>query len=258
MGFKVFIFGKGGCGKSTIVSLLARALAGMDHRVLVVDNDESNVTLYRMLGIEPPPKTLLEYFGGRKKVADSLFRGAGSIELDLLAGKGIDGLPEEVLSREDRLYLTIVGKVSGFGEGCACPSNALAREFLKRLRLDEGDFVLVDSDAGLEHFGRGVEEACDLLLMVVDPTYESVILAERAREMALQADKPLYYALNKVSDDILEVLLSSVPREALLSTVEYNSELAKRSLLGEKLDRIPDGIHELARTLIGIAGKDPS
>lgn len=65
---KVAIAGKGGSGKSTVVCLLAKGLRERGYRVLVVDSDESNRGLYRMLGFEERPQPLLELVGGKKKV----------------------------------------------------------------------------------------------------------------------------------------------------------------------------------------------
>ena len=39
---KLILCGKGGCGKSTIATLLARSYAADGKQVLVVDSDESN------------------------------------------------------------------------------------------------------------------------------------------------------------------------------------------------------------------------
>ena len=47
---KITICGKGGCGKSTVTSLLAKEFARMGKTVLVVNSDESNFGLHRQLG----------------------------------------------------------------------------------------------------------------------------------------------------------------------------------------------------------------
>ena len=39
---KIAVCGKGGCGKSTVTSLLAKALARRGKEILVIDSDESN------------------------------------------------------------------------------------------------------------------------------------------------------------------------------------------------------------------------
>lgn len=51
---KITVCGKGGCGKSTVTTLLAKELARMGKKVLVVDSDESNFGLHRQLGVELP------------------------------------------------------------------------------------------------------------------------------------------------------------------------------------------------------------
>lgn len=42
---KIAVCGKGGSGKSTITTLLAKKLAKMGKKVLVIDSDESNYGL---------------------------------------------------------------------------------------------------------------------------------------------------------------------------------------------------------------------
>ena len=44
---KIAVCGKGGCGKSTVTSLLAKALARRGKEILVIDSDESNYGLHR-------------------------------------------------------------------------------------------------------------------------------------------------------------------------------------------------------------------
>ena len=51
---KIVICGKGGSGKSTLTALLARALKSRGKTVLVVDADESNLCLHRLLGAKLP------------------------------------------------------------------------------------------------------------------------------------------------------------------------------------------------------------
>ena len=72
-----------------------------------------------------------------------------------------------------------VGKIEHAMEGCACPMGPVARAFLNHLAVGHGQWVLVDTEARVEHFGRGVLEGVDAVLMVVDPSRDAVILAEK-------------------------------------------------------------------------------
>jgi len=68
---KIEVSGKGGSGKSTLSVLMARSLARLGYRVLLVDGDESNVGLESLLGT-PSPVHLLEYLGGKKGFKEKL------------------------------------------------------------------------------------------------------------------------------------------------------------------------------------------
>lgn len=110
----------------------------------------------------------------------------------------IADIPEEYVSKTDNISLMSVGKIHDFGEGCACPMGVLSKHLLKNIDVGSNDIVLVDTEAGIEHFGRGVEEGCDALLMVIDPSYESICLSDKISSLAESAGKDLYYVLNRV------------------------------------------------------------
>ena len=70
MGNKISVCGKGGSGKSTLVSLLANAAQDRELTTLVVDSDESNSGLFRMLGLDKPTIPLMALAGGREGIKE--------------------------------------------------------------------------------------------------------------------------------------------------------------------------------------------
>jgi CO dehydrogenase maturation factor len=82
--------------------------------------------------------------------------------------------------------------------------GALAREFIEKLKAD-GMQVIVDTDAGIEHFGRGVEAGSDRIVVVIDPSFESVQLSEKISEMGAQINKPVCFILNRMNEDAAEL-----------------------------------------------------
>jgi CO dehydrogenase maturation factor len=238
---KILICGKGGCGKSTIVALLAREMAARRNKVLVIDSDESNIGLHSRLGMEKP-EDFMNYFGGKKL----LFEKTKEMK-DMWR---LDDLPADYLTRKGNIRLLSMGKIYQFGEGCACPINALSSKFLEILNLREGEFLIADTDAGIEHFGRGVETGVDILLVIIDPSRESILLAKKISELGQQVDKPVYYILNRVTDQkTKDFLLNSIDRERVIAIISENKELFMSGLAGNEFNMDVEGIKEIADML---------
>ena len=72
MGKKISVCGKGGSGKSTLVSLLAIAVQARELKTLVVDSDESNSGLFRMLGFDKFPIPLMALVGGKEGIKEKM------------------------------------------------------------------------------------------------------------------------------------------------------------------------------------------
>jgi CO dehydrogenase maturation factor len=241
---KISVCGKGGSGKSTIVALLAGEARSRGYQVLVVDSDESNAGLFRILGFDQPPLPLMEIVGGKKKIISTLRDPAASdlgpramvLTQDRIA---IEDIPAENVAERDNLKLVSIGKILQALEGCACPFGVLSREFLKRLDEGENSLVIIDMEAGVEHFGRGVEESVDAVLMVVEPSFESVELAGRIRSLAIGTGiKNVSAILNKVpSDDIASKLEDELVKRSIdvIGCIHHDSELLDSSLEGDAL-----------------------
>jgi len=187
---KVSVCGKGGSGKSTIVTLLANQARKKGYRVLVVDSDESNSGLFRTFGFDQPPVPLMELVGGKKKVQEKMKQGYSAAEAEtamkVMSQKHImvSDIPSENILTKDNLGLVSIGKILQSLEGCACPMGVLSREFLRKLSLSSNEIAIVDMEAGVEHFGRGVETSIDAVLVVVEPSFESLQLAKRINSLS--------------------------------------------------------------------------
>ena len=205
---KISVCGKGGSGKSSIVTLLANSIRDRGYRVLVVDSDESNSGLYRMLGFDNPPTPLMDLVGGKKRVQRQMKSGSSSAEseppMNVLAQHqiSIGDIPYPHILQRDGISLVCIGKILQSLEGCACPMGVLSREFLRKLRLKDKEITIVDMEAGVEHFGRGVETSIDDVLTVVEPSWESIALAERVNSLAAGSGVSNTWAvLNKVTSN---------------------------------------------------------
>ena len=230
---KIAVCGKGGSGKSTIVALLANEARGKDYKVLVVDSDESNSGLYRMLGFDHPPVPLMELVGGKKSLKGKLDQpnifAAGHISLG-------DISPQHLISK-DGLTLVSIGKILQSLEGCACPMGVLSREFLNKLSLQPDELAIVDMEAGVEHFGRGVETSIDSVLIVVEPPLESVEVAQKIYYLAQGLGiRNIWAVLNKVtSDDIAVKVGTALKRQGIrvIGRLHFDTGLFEASVEGK-------------------------
>ncbi len=234
---KILICGKGGSGKSTVVALLAKELASRGRNVLVLDSDESNFNINRLLGMERP-KDFMLYFGGKKV----LFERVKKIEKSLC----VDQLPSGYLTEKGNIRLLAVGKIYDFGEGCACPINALSAKLLENLQMGDRELLIADTDAGVEHIGRGIEKGCDAVFVVVEPSRESIDLAERVSRMMGDLGKEVRYILNKVDKTTEDYLNNALLKDKIIASVPNDTNIFLSGLEGSELSVTPQGIKKIA------------
>lgn len=248
---KIVVVGKGGSGKSTVSALLAKKLENKGYRVIIIDADESNYGLHRLMGMNEP-KELMELFGGKKEIGRKLLEAIGADHKIELFGTRwrIEEIPPECLVTKGGIMLMRIGKIKHFGEGCACPIGALSREFLANLDLNDNEVAIVDTEAGVEHIGRGVETGSDVVLMVVDPSYESLRLSGKVEEMLGEAKKPGYYVINKADKETLEYLSSKLDASKVVAAFGNEPRLCKAGLTGREVSSRISGAARLTDFVI--------
>jgi len=167
--FAVALGGKGGTGKTTIAGLLVRYMIERGMKpVLAVDAD-SNVNLNEVLGVSLD-ETLSDAREMMKKnvptgMTKDIFMQM-KMEQALVEGEGFD--------------LIAMGRPEG--PGCYCAANNLLSSLLDRL-MGNYDYLVVDNEAGMEHFSRLTQKDVDLLLLVSDPSRRGLTAACRISEL---------------------------------------------------------------------------
>jgi CO dehydrogenase maturation factor len=184
---RIALSGKGGTGKTTISALLVRSLIGMGETpVLAVDADP-NANLNEALGL-PLGETLgsMREDAFTKSIPPGMSR-TGYIEYRF----------QQVLIESEGVDLLAMGRPEG--TGCYCFANRLLSEAMDLLTRHYR-FVVMDMEAGMEHFSRGTIGIPDILLVVTDPGARGVRTAVRIRDLAVTLGIPptsIFFVFNR-------------------------------------------------------------
>lgn len=230
-GIRIIVAGKGGSGKSTIVALLAKLAVKRGRLVVVVDADESNPGIRRMVGASESGPSLIDMIGGRTHTFGTL-KDAPSEELQAT----VKSVMEKARSRD--LSIVEVGKIREAGSGCACPQGAISREILS-YPFESGTLVILDTEAGIEHFGRGVDALAEMILFIVDPSYEALELCQEAKRLADPMDLEFRAILNKIEDErTVAFMKGQLARRGIRveASIPYDADLFQSALLGKALE----------------------
>jgi len=179
---RIALAGKGGAGKTTISSTLARVLARRGKRVLVIDGD-SNPNVAVALGIERERAAALDTLP--VTLTNRRLNGAGLVMSipEVVRQHGIEG--------PDGVEVVQMCMPQHADEGCMCTAHATVSGLLADA-VHEVDLVtILDLEASPEHLSRGTTRHVDALLLITEPYYRSL---ETARRMAaLAAELPIPY-----------------------------------------------------------------
>jgi len=202
-GFRVVVTGKGGVGKTSISALLSRMLAQRGHRVLALDADPQMNLPYAMgLPIEQA-RELVPLSQNRDYVQEKT--GASSD-----SGWGLffrmnpdasDAVERFGVAAPDGVQLMVMGTTVQPAAGCLCPENTLLAGVVEAMNLRRGEVILMDTQAGVEHFGRALAKGFNHALVVTDPTFNGMQVAIHAARLAEAMGIPAVHLItNRVRD----------------------------------------------------------
>jgi len=164
----IAIAGKGGTGKTTIASLIIRALKEADAGSILAIDADPNSNLGQVLGVEAL-STIVGIIDDISKDPDQIPKGTSK-------DRYIDMKIQESLGEEEGFDLLSMGRPEG--PGCYCFANNMLRELIKKL-MKNYPWVVIDNEAGMEHLSRRLVRQIDTLFMVSDNSVVGVRSAAR-------------------------------------------------------------------------------
>lgn len=140
------VSGKGGVGKTTIVANLGVALARLGKSTLIVDADIALGNLQLFFRLKETPTTLHDVLGGKAEIHEAIYKSSdGGVHI-IPCGSSLQGFLRSDLERLD---------------------HSLSR-------LQNYDFILIDSPTGLTKYSLLPLKAAKETLLVVTPDISSI------------------------------------------------------------------------------------
>ncbi len=226
------VAGKGGVGKTSVSAAMIRLLvrAYPEKRILAIDADPA-VGLSTALGVEPD-KTLDDI---RKEVAGEVTERAGGGVSDIL--ESVKGRLLDATLHRDGYDFFAIGRPET--AGCYCAVNTYLRQVISLL-IHDYDYVVVDSEAGIEQVNRRVLEKVTHLLLISDASRKGTQVIRTVKRVAdeLTMYEKCGAVINRVTDDSAMEFVDTgdIP---ILAVIGEDADQTEFDILGKSVFDLP-------------------
>ncbi len=204
---RIVITGKGGTGKTTITATLSYLLKEK-HHVLAVDADPQMNLPYAM-GMDKnaakkvvPLNMQVDYIEERTGARP----GSGWGEFLSLNPDVSDVVNRFGIRIDDMMSILVMGTLHKSGIGCLCPENDLLDAVVRHISIRNDENILMDTEAGVEHFGRAIAKGFGHAIVVSDVTFNSVQVAASAMKLAWDLGiGGIHLVFNRVENNMDEI-----------------------------------------------------
>ncbi len=216
---RIVITGKGGTGKTTITAILSYLIAEK-HKVLDVDADPQ-MNLPYALGLDRkvaakivPLNVQADYIEEKTGARP----GSGWGEFLSLNPDVSDVVERFGIGINDKISILVMGTLHKSGIGCLCPENDLLESVVRHISIRNDERILMDTEAGVEHFGRAIARGFGHAIVVSEVSFNSIQVASSAVTLAWDLGiKNIHLVFNRVAgnkddiDSLIDEIDPSIP-----------------------------------------------
>ncbi len=252
---KIAVSGKGGVGKTTIAAALIKSFTEVFQRVYAIDGD-SDGCLGFALGI---PSGELSAIKPVVEMGKQIRKLSGDGAFYALNPSLEDEDLKEFVYQHGKIDFMKMGDQKKGGSQCYCRENTFLQTLISTLLLDKDEAVIMDMGAGIEHLSRGTSRGVDLMLVVVEPSINSVNTANNVIRMAQDLGLSKVRIIgNKVRKENEKTFIEkSFQHQEMLGFIGFNENIWLSSMDPSQNDFSPDlleGMKEIREKILGEAG----
>ena len=251
---KIAIAGKGGVGKTTLASMLARTFSAEGRAVLAVDADP-DANLAAAIGLPADRLADVKPIAAMRELAAERTGHGGGFGGFFKLNPTVDDLPEALSATHAGVRILALGAIKHGGSGCVCPEHTLLRALMRHILLRQDEVVIMDMEAGVEHLGRATADSVDVLIIVVEPGRRSLETAAQIERLAADIGVGrVAYVGCKLREPSDQAFLESVlPKDRFLGSLTFNNDIRAADLDGRApYERAPEAAPEIAAIKDGL------
>ena len=148
---------------------------------------------------------------------------------------------QEALIESKGFDLIAMGRPEG--AGCYCAANTLARKCLDLL-TGNYQYIVIDNEAGMEHFSRLTTRDVDLLFVLSDSSRRGILTASRIRDLIHELNlhiKQEAIVINRVAGELDPEILKDLKKQnlTLAGVIPTDEEIYRYDLEGKPTVQLP-------------------
>lgn len=234
MSFNIAVAGKGGTGKTSVVSLIIRYLRNSNRGPILAVDADPNANLGDSLGLSV------------RETVGSIINSFNEEKINIAAGMTKEAYLEfrlnDALVESKGLDLLTMGR--GEGAECYCYPNLMLRKFMDTLAGNYA-YMVMDNEAGMEHLSRRTTENIDELLLISDHSVKGVRTVARISDLV--AELKLAVKRKSIIINLAPAKLDSFVSKELVrlgieptTTIPIDKEIYEYDLEQKSLLDLPD------------------
>ena len=234
MSYVIAVAGKGGTGKTTTSALIIKYLLKTGKTPILAVDADPNTNFAESIGIDVDNSigsVLSGFLSNRGNLPQGMSK-QSFLELEL----------HQILKEGKDIDMLVMGCPEG--PGCYCSANSILRAYFDSLS-DNYKYIVIDNEAGMEHFSRKTNSNIDLLIICSNYSLKGLKIARKLSDLVdeLKLDvKDRYLLLNYTPEKLDETFMEEVKKIGLpyLGNIVNEKLIEDYDIRGMSITDLPD------------------